>query len=885
MKKTITRRNFIQASVLGGAGAVLIDPARVLRAQAAGSAKSICVTLANHWSYIGIGWQLGIESCVLSATDAMEMADRPPYVKTLLNLDARAYEFMAEKFPEVAERLKKYLAAGKVELVGGSYSQPMATMYSGESNVRQVVVGRETIRKALGYEMVTFLEEEEFSHPQLPQILVGAEFRYASLAQVDTFGRAGIPVLDVNVFSWKGTDGTTIPSTPKNALFGYSPDMKQLISTPSFEKLRELGKPLVFTWEEFGWEPHEQPAYLKSPEKYKKFADESPVEFVTLKEYMDKYGAKPKETIYLNMDAWDKLLTWGLGGDQLRVLDRKLEAMLLAAERFDAIASSLGAKTQERNLDKAWKDLLTSQSHDVGLCEHSRWYGRMAPLDRIEDYHNFAWGVIGYQHMDAAQKEGQAVLNASLGHITQRVNSAAGKQRSAVVTVFNPVGWERTDIAATGRIYPIPGQAKGIIAKDSAGREVLSQIIKSEKDGQGNLIVAEVALLAEKAPSVGYDTYYLEFTPGSVPSATTGLRIDEADLTMENEHLRIKLDPTTGAVSSLMDKKSGQEMLDTQKGAFPVFSGRPNPDAYTAQKRYVKKPQEVPARYDSSKSKAEIRWTETGPLRATLRAHHSWPFLQFETNVMLSARLPYVEVVSRVVADLPPMPDELDEKDRFPSDIREGYWLSLTPNFQPVSVVRDFPLAIEPTGHHAFHALTFVDLVGADRSLLVLHPGTQWFRRDSIGVFSNLLIREWESRWTGEYGWPRYAEYRHVLLPHGPNFTNAERLRASAEFTHKLISVVGPPQSGSLPRRKGFITVGPESVQLSAFRKKQGPGFELRVVEVEGQEAAATVQLEVPVAGAVETNLIGKKVGEVSRSGNKLGFKIQPWKIRTFELT
>jgi hypothetical protein len=78
--------------------------------------EGVCVTLASHWSYIGIGWNLGLESCVLSVTDAMEMTDRPPHVKTLINLDARAYELMAEKFPEVAERLKKYLAAGTVAL-------------------------------------------------------------------------------------------------------------------------------------------------------------------------------------------------------------------------------------------------------------------------------------------------------------------------------------------------------------------------------------------------------------------------------------------------------------------------------------------------------------------------------------------------------------------------------------------------------------------------------------------------------------------------------------------------------------------------------------------------------------------------------------------------
>src|SRR5215472_4961257 len=168
----------------------------------------------------------------------MEVADRPPHGKTCLNLDARAYEFMAEKFPEVARRLKKYLAEGKVELIGGTYGQPMGTMFSGESNIRQILYGRETIRKALDYEMVTFLEEEEFSHPQVPQIVAGAGYRYASLAQVDTWGNAGIPRLELNSFRWQGKDGATIPSTPKNSLFGYSPDLKQLASSPEFRKLQ-----------------------------------------------------------------------------------------------------------------------------------------------------------------------------------------------------------------------------------------------------------------------------------------------------------------------------------------------------------------------------------------------------------------------------------------------------------------------------------------------------------------------------------------------------------------------------------------------------------------------------------------------------------------------
>ncbi len=341
-EQTVSRRGFLRTGLAGGAGAVLVWPALCGANGAAGAAEGVCVTLCNHWSYTGIGWQLGIESDVLSVTDAMEMADRPPHVKTCINLDARAYELMAGQFPEVAAKLRKYLAAGKVELIGGTYGQPMGTTFSGESNIRQIVVGREAIRKALGYEMVTFLEEEEFTHPQVPQIVLGAGFRYASLAQVDTWGRAGCPLIEANAILWKGIDGTTVPTIPKNSLFGYAPSLKRLAASPGYKKLRALGKPLIFTWGEFGWESPEHPDYLTTPAKYRELAEKMPVEFVTCKEYLDKYGAHPKETVYLPMDAWRKSLTWGVGGDQLRILERKVEAVLLAAERFDSVATALG---------------------------------------------------------------------------------------------------------------------------------------------------------------------------------------------------------------------------------------------------------------------------------------------------------------------------------------------------------------------------------------------------------------------------------------------------------------------------------------------------------------------------------------------------------------
>jgi hypothetical protein len=363
-----------------------------------------------------------------------------------------------------------------------------------------------------------------------------------------------------------------------------------------------------------------------------------------------------------------------------------------------------------------------------------------------------------------------------------------------------------------------------------------------------------------------------------------------------------------------------------------VFKGTPNRDyplrgAFIRWK-YSKEELAAPALFDSSESvaaaekgeikpsnqtdfrvvaKSEIRWTEKGPLRATARATHNWPLLKFETDVTLCAGSPRVEVVSRILSEIPPALDSLDAKGRFPVEIKQGYWLAFAPGFEPSAIIRDFPLAVEATEREAFHARTFVDLVGKDAGLLVLHAGTQYFRRESGGVFQNLLMREWESFWTGEYGWPRYAEYRHGLLPHGGELSNAGRLRAAAEFGQRVITVVGqPPQpAGSLsapyqasqrhasahsssagtgPLRKSFITLSPDNAQLSALRKKEGAGLELRLVEVEGRKSNVSVELALPVASASETNLLGQKIGEVTRQGSRLSFEIQPWKVRTFEL-
>jgi hypothetical protein len=217
-----------------------------------------------------------------------------------------------------------------------------------------------------------------------------------------------------------------------------------------------------------------------------------------------------------------------------------------------------------------------------------------------------------------------------------------------------------------------------------------------------------------------------------------------------------------------------------------------------------------------------IRWIEKGAVRATVKARQAWGVLTFESYVTLCAGLPWVEVTTRVLARIPPAIDALGPDHRFPAEIQNGYWLTFAPGFAPTSVIRDFPLGIETSERPYFQGRTFIDLVGEGTGLLILHPGTQYFKRDAEGVFCNLIMREWESYFTGEYGWPRYSEYRHALAPHDGSITHADRVRAAEAFTQKLLTVVGKPLAGSLPPRQRFVGVEPKNLHVLAFRKKAG---------------------------------------------------------------
>lgn len=840
------------------------------------------VTLANHWSYIGIGWTYGIESCVVSINDSLTVAGPPLGLKTCINLDAAAYELIAEHFPEVIDNLKKHLSEGLVEIIGGTYSQPLGTMIGNESNIRQLVIGRAVIKKCLGEEVDTFLEEEEFSHPQLPQLLKLAGYKYASLAQCDTVGAAGVPRVASNCFLWQAKDGTVIPCIPRNSLFLHPPGVTADIDyyeTPegkaNIDELKHSGVPLGVVWTEFGWEPLGEIQYHTQfdPEKYHGLKQRTNVVFVTIKEYMGKY-AKPADTMKFSMDDYDKILPWGMGGDQLRVCDRKAEALLLSAERFDAFSHILDPENKICEFEDSWKDLLIAQSHDVSLCEHYQWQRlTFFERDRLYNTHETLWGAIGYTYLDKAISSGNTILGDSLESIASRIDTSTDAQGDMAVTVFNPCTWERKGlVVSTGKMYLKDTHAKGIVIVNAQGKTVPSQILSAKTDSDSSVVTADVAFEVESMPAFGYATHYVKFINEDVRKHDYGLKINKEDLEIENDYVRISFDKTNGSIISLVDKKTGKVLLDSKNQASAIFNGRVN-------RKYCEQIglENVPAYFNTSDSKAAISWIEEGPLRASICVRHSYPYVSFETVTTLHFNSPNVEIACRLRAVAPPA---LDKKEADAWTF-EGYWLDFSPGFDLRNVYRDVPFGVEASVKDTLHGFSFIDMVGDDRALMLVHSGTQYFKWKDGKVLSNLLMRHCNPT----DGWQSYCEYKYFLIPHGTDISNQERLRMSMEMDYRARTVVNRPAKGPLAKQMSLLEVHGDGVMTSSFRRKGETGFEIRLFETEGKQTSAMVTFSVPVEEVYESDLMGNRMRQMQKTGgNSFAVVLKPWQIATLEV-
>src|SRR5262245_57921434 len=142
------------------------------------------------------------------------LKENPNYRFTL---DQVAYfKPFLERYPEEADAFRKFIAEGRLQIVGGMNVMPDDNMPNGESFVRQMLYAKRYCQRELGVDVkVGWLLDTFGHHAQMPQLLKLAGYNSLWFTR-GMENRERIP----SEFLWQGIDGTRLPAywLP----FGYS---------------------------------------------------------------------------------------------------------------------------------------------------------------------------------------------------------------------------------------------------------------------------------------------------------------------------------------------------------------------------------------------------------------------------------------------------------------------------------------------------------------------------------------------------------------------------------------------------------------------------------------------------------------------------------------
>ena len=188
-------------------------------------------------------WQEGAGEALSTFRQAAEFCEKKKgYV--FCHNEAVLYEWVEEHEPALFRRIRKLVREGKWHVMGGWYVQPDCNMPSGESFVRQILLGRSYFGKKLGVAPRTAVNLDPFGHTRgLVQILAKSGYTAYLCCRP---GNRECP-LPRDEFVWVGYDGSEVLATRASAHY-CSVGGKERERLEKWLAENPAGDPVIHLW-------------------------------------------------------------------------------------------------------------------------------------------------------------------------------------------------------------------------------------------------------------------------------------------------------------------------------------------------------------------------------------------------------------------------------------------------------------------------------------------------------------------------------------------------------------------------------------------------------------------------------------------------------------
>lgn len=733
---------------------------------------------------------------------------------------AAYYDWMERLYPQLFKNIQKWVKDGRWEVVGGMWIEPDCNLPSGESWARHLLYAKSYFRQKLGVDVKIGWNPDSFGYNwNMPQ--------FYQNAGIDAFITQKIGWNDTNVFPyrlfwWEGPDGSRVLSYFP---FDYVNEVKngyQLVDwLRQFEANTGLTKMMIlFGVGDHGGGPSMD--MLDRIDEFKKLDIFPTVEFGNSTHYLDWI----KEHDLSKLPVWkDELYLEYHQGTyttqaNMKKFNRGSEVLLTSAEKFSTLASLSGRPYNGAALEEAWKKVMFNQFHDI------------LPGSSIREVY-----IDATETHKEAQEIGSFELSGSLQQLAQHVNTS-NLRGGIPLIIFNPLSWDRTDIVRVA--LPKADEAEYAVF-DNSGKEVASQAVRTGRY-QRDLI-----FLAQQVPSLGYKTYQLK---KQKPAAGA---LEGTKDRIENKFFAVSIDPQSGWIQSIVDKRNGREVLSGKGNELQLLADYPREyDAWNVGLTGV--------RYPSTFRKAEI--VENGPVRIVLRVSHDY------LKPGVKKDYPTEDFPSSFFTQDIILYNEMDRID-FKTDV--DWWEDKTflKVAFPVSVVDTVATYEIPYGtiqrstqmRNSWErakvevpARSWADLSQADYGVSLLNNAKYGYDIKGNVMRLSLLRSPKSPDPTADRG---KHSIDFALYPHAGTWREANTVERGYEYNYPLMGALTYVHKGDLPALHSFVQISPSNLVLTGLKKAEdGEAWIVQWYDAKGEASEATVTFPKPIKKAVVSNFI-----------------------------
>jgi alpha-mannosidase len=472
----------------------------------------------------------------------LEMARREPEYKFVL-AEVDYLKPYWDTHPEDRDDLRRFIADGRVEVMGGAYNEPNTNLTSAETTIRNLVHGMGFQRDIMGADPRTAWQLDVFGHdPQFPGMAADAGLTSSSWArgphhQWGPVAGGGDPrrMQFSSEFEWIAPSGRGLLThyMPAHYSAGWWMDSSATLAEAeraTYELFATL-KTVALTRNVLlpvGTDYTPPNKWVTDIHRdwnarytWPRFVCALPREFFAAvrTELSERGVAASPQTRDMNPIYTGCHVSY----IDTKQANRAAEDAVLDAERFAVFAGLLGgAMYPQAALAKAWVQLAYGAHHDaITGSESDQVY-----LDLLTGWRD-AWEL------------GRTARDNALQLLSSAVDGS--------VVVWNTLAHKRSDVVTARFSRPV---GAGVRVVDSDGAELAAHV---EHGGRS------VSWLARDVPSLGWQSYRL--TAGAARSGWEPLD-GSAFPEISNEHYRLTVDPGRGGgVSSLVEVDSGRELI------------------------------------------------------------------------------------------------------------------------------------------------------------------------------------------------------------------------------------------------------------------------------------------------------------------------------------